>query len=177
MVKKKTGTIGPDAWTGGGKKESYDGLAGDDTILGMGGNDKLWGNEGLDVLDGGEGNDKIWGGAGHDRIIGGAGKDALWGGAETDAFIFTARGKFDLPGDVKISSEVDIIKDIDKEGDDMDDIQIIALDGSIDSFADIMKYADQDGKDVRIDFGKGDVLILANTKIGELTAELFMYEN
>jgi hypothetical protein len=148
MAKKKTGSEGPDSWTGGGKNEAYDGLAGDDTIGDMAGNDQLWGNEGLDVIDGGEGNDKIW------------------GGADTDAFIFTVGGEFGAAFSI----------DTDSESAAMDDIQIMALDGSIDSFADIFKLAKQDGADVRIDFGNGDVLILADTKKAELSAELFMYE-
>lgn len=170
MAKKKKGTELPDSFNGGNKNDSYDGLAGDDTIAGGAGNDKLWGGDGNDGILGMDGNDKIWGGAGFDRITGGAGKDTLWGGSETDAFIFTAGGKFG-PG-----SDVDIIKDIDTDGEDMDDIQIMSLDASIDSFADIMKHARQDGRDVRLDFGNGDVLILADTKKAELSAELFMYE-
>lgn len=170
MAKKKTGTELADSWVGGNKNDSYDGLAGQDAISGMGGNDKLWGGADNDGIIGGEGNDKIWGDAGFDIITGGAGKDTLWGGSETDAFIFTAGGRFG-PG-----SDVDIIKDIDTDGEDMDDIQIMSLDASIDSFEDIMKHAKQDGKDVRLDFGNGDVLILANTLKSELSAELFMYE-
>jgi Ca2+-binding RTX toxin-like protein len=170
MGKKKKGTELSDSWFGGNKNDKYDGLGGDDAITGMDGNDKLWGGDGNDAIQGTDGNDKIWGGAGFDRMTGGAGKDTLWGGTETDAFIFSAGGKFG-PG-----SDTDIIKDIDTEGDDMDDIQIMSLDGSIDSFADIMKHADQDGKDVRINFGNGDVLILEGVKKGDLSAELFMYE-
>ena len=170
MAKKKTGTELADGFTGGNKNDSYDGLAGQDTISGMGGNDKLWGGADNDGIIGGDGNDKIWGDGGFDFITGGTGKDTLWGGTETDAFIFTAGGQFG-PG-----SDTDIIKDIDTEGDDMDDIQVMSLDASIDSFDDVMKHAKQDGKDVRLDFGNGDVLILADTLKAELSAELFMYE-
>ena len=172
MAKKKTGSELSDGWTGGNKNDAYDGLGGDDAINGMGGNDKLWGGDGNDGIIGMEGNDKIWGNAGFDRITAGAGKDTIWGGAETDAFIFTVGGQFG-PG-----SDTDIIKDVDfdTESDEMDDIQIMALDASIDSFADILKEAKQDGKDVRIDFGNGDVLILEGMKKSDLSAELFMYE-
>lgn len=170
MAKKKKGTEFADSFTGSDRNDSYDGLAGDDAIVGNAGNDKLWGGDGNDGVMGMDGNDKLWGGAGHDRIIGYAGKDTLWGGTETDAFIFTAGGKFG-PG-----SDVDIIKDLDTDGDDMDDIYIMSLDATIDSFADVMKHAKQDGAHVRLDFGNGDVLILENTKKAELSAELFMYE-
>ena len=172
MAKKKIGTELADNFTGGDKKDVYNGLAGQDAIFGMGGNDKLKGGDDNDGIVGGEGNDKIWGDAGFDIITGGAGKDTLWGGTETDAFIFTVGGQFGAG----LGSDTDIIKDIDTEGDDMDDIQIMALDGSIDSFADILALAKQNGDDVKIDFGNGDILILADTKKAELTAELFMYE-
>lgn len=170
MAKKKTGTELADGFTGGNKNDSYDGLAGEDSIAGMGGNDKLWGGDGNDGIIGGVGNDKIWGGAGYDIITGDEGKDTLWGGSETDAFIFRVGGKFGGPG-----SDIDIIKDLDTDGDDMDDIQIMSLDGSITSFADVMKFASQAGDDVKLDFGNGDVLILENTTKAELSAELFMY--
>jgi Ca2+-binding RTX toxin-like protein len=171
MVKKKKGDELPNSFEGHKKKaDAYDGLAGDDAIMGWGGNDKLWGGDDNDTILGGEGNDKIWGDQGFDRISGDSGKDTLWGGSETDAFIFTAGGKFG-PG-----SDVDIIKDIDTKGEDMDDIQIMSLDASIDSYADVLKHAKQDGKDVRLDFGNGDVLILEGIKKAHLSAELFMYE-
>jgi Ca2+-binding RTX toxin-like protein len=170
MAKKKTGNELANTFQGGNKADAYDGLGGQDTILGMGGNDKLWGGDDNDGILGGDGNDKIWGGQGYDILTGGAGKDMLWGGTETDAFIFMAGGRY-APG-----SDVDIIKDIVTKGDQMDDIQIMSLDGSIDSYADIRKLARQDGSDVRIDFGFGDVLILENIKLKHLSAELFMYE-
>lgn len=170
MVKKKKGDNLANFFTGTDKADAYDGRGGDDAISGMAGNDKLWGGDGLDGIDGGEGNDRIWGDDGMDRITGGGGKDLLWGGADTDAFIFTAGTKF-FDG-----SDIDIIKDIDTRGADMDDIQIMSLDARIDSYADIFRLAKQDGKDVRIDFGYGDVLILENTKKAHLNAELFMYE-
>lgn len=172
MAKKKKGDDEPNSFEGGNKNDAYDGLGGQDTISGMGGKDKLWGGDDNDGIVGGEGNDKIWGGQGNDIINGGAGKDLLWGGTETDAFIFSQGGKFG-PG-----SDVDIIKDVDTKGEDMDDIQIMSMDFNnvIDSYADVLKHARQDGKDVRLDFGFGDVLILENTKMRHLSAELFMYE-
>jgi Ca2+-binding RTX toxin-like protein len=171
MAKKKKGTEESDSYNGSNKNNAYDGLGGHDTISGFGGNDKLWGGLGNDGILGGDGNDKIWGGQGFDIINGGAGKDVLSGGTETDAFIFLAGGGKFAPG-----SDVDIITDVDTSGEDMDDIQIMNLMNPIDSFDDIMKYAKQDGKDVRIDFKFGDVLILENTKKGELSPELFMFE-
>lgn len=172
MAKKKIGTELADNFTGGDKKDVYNGLAGQDAIFGMGGNDKLKGGDDNDGIVGGEGNDKIWGDAGFDIITGGAGKDTLWGGTETDTFIFQIGGKFSL------GSDIDIIKDIDTEGDDIDHISLLSIDftNQVTSFDDVMKYAKQDGKDVRIDFGNGDILILEKTLKSELSAELFMFE-
>ena len=170
MVKKKKGDELANIFQGKERADAYDGLAGDDSISGMGGNDKLWGGDGNDGILGGAGNDKIWGGQGFDRISGDGGKDTLWGGTETDAFIFTVGTKY-FNG-----SDKDIIKDIVTSGEQMDDIQIMSLDGRIDSYADIRKLAKQSGDDVLIDFGHGDVLILENIKVKHLSAELFMYE-
>lgn len=169
MAKKKKGTDGPDSFVGGNGADAYDGRDGQDSLIGGGGNDKLWGGGDNDSLFGGLNNDKLWGGAGFDRLSGDEGKDKLWGGAETDAFLFRQGGKY-APG-----SDIDIIKDLDTKGDDMDDIYIMSMDASIDSFQDIMKHAKQVGDDVRIDFGHGDVLILEHTAKGHLSAELFMF--
>lgn len=173
MAKKKKGTDEPDSFVGGNKNDSYSGLGGQDSISGMGGNDKLKGGEGNDSIIGGEGNDKIWGDVGYDYLWGGAGKDTLWGGSETDSFIFQIGGKFG------VGSDIDIIKDIDTEGDDIDHIQLMSIDFTdpVTSFADVMKHAKQDGKDVRIDFGDGDILILEKTQKSDLTADLFMFDS
>ena len=170
--KKKKGTEEADSFVGGNKNDNYSGLDGHDTIVGNGGNDKLFGDEGNDGIMGGDGKDKIKGGAGFDIITGDGGKDTLWGGTETDSFIFRTGGKFG------IGSDVDIIKDVDTEGVDIDHIQILSVDPGnlIDSFNDVLKHARQDGKDVELNFGHGDILILANTKKSELSAELFMFE-
>ena len=172
MAKWKKGGVGPDSFEGGDKNDLYKGMAGQDTISGMGGNDKLKGGTENDGILGGTGNDKIWGDAGYDTITGDEGKDTLWGGSETDSFIFRVGGKFGL------GSDIDIIKDVDTSGDDIDHIQIMSIDFTniIDSFEDVMKFAKQDGKDVRIDFGEGDVLILEHTTKSALTPDLFMYQ-
>jgi Ca2+-binding RTX toxin-like protein len=171
MTKTK-GTKGPDSFVGSEKSDTYYGLGGQDTIAGNGGNDKLKGGSGNDGILGGEGSDTIWGDAGYDILSGDAGKDTLTGGSETDSFIFRTGGKFG------VGSDVDIITDIDTAGADIDHIQIMSLDFTniIDSFADVMKHARQDGRDVRLDFGHGDVLILEDTKRNALSAELFMFE-
>lgn len=172
MPKWKTGGVGPDSYEGTKKNDFYKGMGGQDTITGKEGNDQLKGGGGNDAILGGDGNDKIWGDAGFDVISGDAGKDILWGGGGTDSFLFRVGGKFG------VGSDIDIIKDIDTSGKDIDHIEIMSLDFTniIDSFADVMKHAHQDGRDVRLDFGHGDVLILENTKKSALSAELFMFE-
>jgi Ca2+-binding RTX toxin-like protein len=171
MGKWKKGGNGPDSFEGSSKNDFYDGRGGQDTISGMGGNDNLRGGAGNDAILGGEKNDKIWGNAGYDIITGDAGKDTLWGGADTDSFIFRTGGQYG------VGSDVDIIKDIDTSGGDMDHIQIMSVDPTniIDSFDDVMRHAHQAGKDVRLDFGHGDILVLAHTRLSALSAELFMF--
>jgi Ca2+-binding RTX toxin-like protein len=172
MGKWKKGGSGPDSFEGSNRNDFYDGRGGPDTISGVGGNDNLKGGGGNDAILGGENNDKIWGAAGYDIISGDAGKDTLWGGADTDSFIFRTGGHFG------IGSDIDIIKDVDTSGKDMDHIQIMSVDPTnlIDSFGDVMKHAHQSGKDVRLGFGHGDILILSHTKMAALSAELFMFE-
>lgn len=173
MAKWKTGNADPNNFQGTNKNDFYKGLGGQDSIQGMGGNDHLKGGNGNDAIVGGKGNDKIWGDAGFDIISGDEGKDILWGGADTDSFIFRVGGKFG------VGSDIDIIKDVDTSGGDMDHIQIMSIDflNPITSFGDVMKFAKQSGHDVKIDFGHGDVLILADTKIADLSPGLFMFQD
>ncbi len=63
---------------------TFDGGAGNDTIIGGAGNDTIIGGAGNDTIIGGAGNDTIIGGAGNDTIIGGAGNDTIIGGAGND---------------------------------------------------------------------------------------------
>jgi Ca2+-binding RTX toxin-like protein len=172
MAKWKKGGPGPDSFAGTTKNDFYNGAGGQDTISGIDGNDQLKGGAGNDGILGGTGNDKIWGDDGYDVISGDEGKDTLWGGAATDSFLFRTGGKFG------IGSDVDIIKDLDTSGKDIDHIQIMSLDFTnlIDSFDDVMKHARQDGKHVRVDFGHGDVLILEHVRKSALTPDVFMFD-
>ena len=65
---------------------TFDGGAGNDTVLGGGGNDVLLGGAGNDRLDGGNGDDQLNGQAGNDVLIGGADNDVLTGEAGNDGF-------------------------------------------------------------------------------------------
>ena len=76
---------------------SYQGLAGNDTIISGVGNDRLWGNYGDDTITSGVGDDTLIGNvgndilngeAGNDRLDGGEGNDRLDGGEGNDTYIF-----------------------------------------------------------------------------------------
>src|SRR6185436_20435495 len=70
--------------TFGGGGASFDGTAGNDSILGGSGNDTIRGFAGNDTLDGWVGNDLIFGGDGLDFLLGGGGNDTIQGDAGRD---------------------------------------------------------------------------------------------
>ncbi len=81
------GGAGNDTIIGGAGNDTIIGGAGNDTIIGGAGNDTIIGGAGNDTIIGGAGNDTIIGGAGNDTIIGGAGNDTLRGGDDDDTLI------------------------------------------------------------------------------------------
>jgi Ca2+-binding RTX toxin-like protein len=111
---------------------TFNGTAGNDTILGTPGNDLLFGKAGNDTLDGGDGNDRLFGGKGNDSLIGSNGNDVLngsvgvdtlTGGAGADRFVFsdnpfsggepTQSGGFVLgrPDGIRFLNRPDIVTD------------------------------------------------------------------
>ena len=80
------GTAGNDSILGGSGNDTIRGFAGNDTLDGWVGNDLIFGGDGLDFLLGGGGNDTVQGDAGRDGIDGGTGNDSLFGGADDDDF-------------------------------------------------------------------------------------------
>lgn len=70
--------IGTDAW------DTFFGNAGDDSLVGNGGNDAMFGGDGNDTGDGGSGDDNLNGDAGDDSLLGGEGRDWLTGGTGAD---------------------------------------------------------------------------------------------
>lgn len=88
-----TGWAGFDYMMGSARAETFDGLAGNDTIFAGSGADKVIGGLGNDELHGGghddtlygnDGADRLYGDSGHDTLSGGAGDDVLAGGSGND---------------------------------------------------------------------------------------------
>ena len=117
---------------------------GDDKITGTKFKDKLFGKGGDDVIKGLAGNDTIRGDAGNDKLTGGDG---------ADTFVF---GK---------NSGKDTITDFDVK---KDVIEIAKGLNGIKKASDVLKHADQKGKDVVIDLGGGNKITLKDVKISEL---------
>jgi Ca2+-binding RTX toxin-like protein len=113
-----------------------------DVISGKKGNDKLFGLGGNDVLKGNGGKDKLDGGTGDDLLIGGGGKDK---------FIFASGYGNDVVRGYQAGTDVFDLKGTD-----------------VDNFAELRSMMSKAGKSVVIDFGDGDTLTIAKTKIKTL---------
>lgn len=152
------GGDGDDIVFGGFLADNLAGGAGNDLLVGLSGNDFLEGNSGDDTLIGGFGADDLIGGTGSDILFGGRGQDTFHfaEGDESDIIADFQRGRsnafFTIAGD-KISLDVD----------------------GINSFADLMAVASEDGRDTVFDFGDGDVLVLNATRLAALDADMFTF--
>lgn len=156
-IERVIGSKFNDTISGSAGDEYFLGDGGNDAIDGLGGNDFLNGQAGADTLNGGDGSDTVIGGNGNDRIAGGAGNDALTGGSGDDVFIF-ARG-----------DGIDTIMDF-KPGASIGDLlQLSGFGEAFDSFSEILGASTDNGVDTTIDFGGGDLLILKNVLVSQLS--------
>lgn len=131
-------------------------FSGWDELNGEDGNDLLFAGAGNDLLSGGAGRDRLFGGTGNDTLDGGEGNDILRGGEGEDTFVF---------GD---GSDRDRIFDFDVSED------TVALSISeVSSFDDVQSLAKDRGNSVLLNFGEGDILVLSNTSLDELSASNF----
>lgn len=121
-------------------------------IKGGDGADDVTTGSGVDNIDSGGGDDKIDAGSGKDIVQGGPGNDLLFGGGGADVFVFGA------------GSGADVIADFE---DGIDRIDLSSLGFS--NAGDVLKLARQSGKDVEIDFGNGDTLIIKNIDLSQLS--------
>ncbi len=134
---------------------------GRDKLFGGNGKDKLFGGDGNDLLEGGWGSDYLKGGNGNDILHGGAGRDRLEGGHGEDVFMFAT-------GDGK-----DVVRDFQASLFMHDRIDVSGL-TSVKGWADLKSnHMAQDGNNVVIDGGDGDVLVLRNTDIDSLLRSHF----
>lgn len=155
--------------------ENLIGSSFDDNLVGNAFANKIEGGDGRDLINGEDGNDELRGGAGKDRMFGGfdqdqlfgdAGKDSLDGGGNDD----TLTGGADRDTFVA-SSGVDLFTDFKAgTGGDYFDVRSLAFS----THQDIFNLLSQNGANVEIDFGGGDMAILANVQVGQLTAGNFL---
>jgi Ca2+-binding RTX toxin-like protein len=130
------------------------------SITGSASDNRIVGNLGADTLSGGDGADRLEGRGGADVLSGGTGADRLTGGADADRFVFATGFGADLVADFTANSDV---------------IDLTGL-GVVASFADLVaNFIRQDGKNVVIDAGDGDVLTLANVSLTTLDAADFLF--
>lgn len=153
------GDAGVNIFRGGDVDELFFGLGGKDTINAADGRDTIYGGDQRDGLHGQDGDDRMFGGADNDTIDGGDGEDRYHGGQGADTFVFTADGEEDRINDFE-------------DGVDVIDVSAFALAGG---FADIQAGATQDGDDVYIDLGGGDVIKLNDTLLSEVTEDDFIF--
>ncbi len=139
----------------------------DDSIAGGLGADILFGLGGDDTIHGNSGDDAIFGGGGDDRIYGGKGDDLLRGGSGSDTFFFKEGDGSDTVMDLQTGYSGFFIS---IAGDNIE----LDIDG-VESFEDLMSYADQIGTRSVFDFGDGDVLILSATRLAALDQDMFTF--
>lgn len=171
---RKNGSNGDDIFEGSDLNDTYNGRGGNDNILGRWGNDRLSGGPGFDAVFGSGGDDRLSGGPGDDKLSGEGGRDVLTGGSGLDIFYYTANGNF-LPG---AGHGIDIITDFDPRGRDGDIITMLINYGfGVSNFAQLRAGMQQINGDVVMNFGGDldpDILVLRDTRIGELSADNFL---
>lgn len=153
------GTAGDDVLYGGTGDETLSAKGGNDYLYGDVGNDLLKGDDGQDVLQGGEGADVLRAGKGEDVLDGGAGDDLIFGGTGSSLIVGGIGNDT-----IRTRSGSDLI--LFNRGDGMD---TVIADGAGDntlSFGGGIRYSDltlsRDGKDLIVDAGGGDGLVLRN---------------
>jgi len=167
---RMSGGAGNDRVKGGDGADVLYGADGADLLTGNAGNDTLNGGNGRDTLDGGTGRDRLNGGAENDRLSGhsgrdildgGAGRDILTGGTGDDVFVFSD-GR-DVVTDFDVGARMEVV-----------DLRGVA---AITSFADLQAdgHLRQSGSHAVVDDLAGNVMILMNVDMNDLTASDFLF--
>lgn len=172
------GGSGNDEMYGGAGDDLMEGAAGSDLMYGGDGIDNMLGGGGNDTLVSGDGNDQLRGGSGHDLLIAeagdnrlfgdrgddtlgtGLGNDTLTGGAGADTFVLVAGGLASRITDFKVS-----------DGDTLLIDSLLAVD-----VATAMGFAAQSGTQVVFDFGNDQTLMVANTTLELIEAQLGIWD-
>ncbi|MBL0374468.1 hypothetical protein JJB09_20860 [Rhizobium sp. KVB221] len=119
------------------------------------GDDDIKGSKGADWLDGMGGEDRLVGDKGDDFLDGGVGNDLLIGGHGSDSFVFKVGGGTDFVKDFNLGNK----------GSDF-----IAVDADLIEFA----HWQQDGKNLVIDFGGEDKLILKHVDAEDFSSNFIV---
>jgi Ca2+-binding RTX toxin-like protein len=114
-----------------------------ETLTGTKFADKLWGKGG---------NDKLLGQGGDDKLDGGKGNDTLTGGTGKDTFVFSKGDGKDVITDFNVKQDI---------------LSIAKGTNGIKTVKDVLKNADQKGKDVIIDLGHGNKITLKDVKLAD----------
>lgn len=154
------GAAGDDSLRGNAGVDTLKGGGGDDNIKGGGGGDVIRGNGGSDIIKAGGGDDNVKGGGGNDVITGGGGADRLNGGGGADTLKGNG-GDDTLKGNggedvfqFRTSDRNDTIADF-RQGQDKIQIQ-----NGVRAFEEL--DIEQDGRDVLIGFGAGQVRVITD---------------
>jgi len=167
------GGDGTDFSFGGRGNDLFIGGAGNDIGFGGRGRDYLDGGTGDDLLLGGRGSDTVMGGAGDDLIFGGSGQDVLSGGAGDD-LIFGGRGSDTFTFSTGDGSDVVFGFSASRRSFIPGDELRLNVDG-IDSYDDLLGAATQTWGGVLFDFGNGDEVFLAGTRLAALDEDQFTF--
>lgn len=165
----KNGSNEDDIYVGNTRNNTYNGRGGNDSLLGDWGNDRLDGGRGFDYVMGQGGNDRLRGGPGDDTIAGDVGRDIMTGGSGLDNFLYTANGPFLFGG-----HGFDTITDFDPRGRDGDLVTLMINSAfGVFNFQQLRAGMQQINGDTVMNFGNGDVLVLQDVRINELSADNF----
>jgi Ca2+-binding RTX toxin-like protein len=170
FIFRQNGSNEDDIFVGTSANETYNGRGGNDNLMGNWGNDRLNGGAGFDYVMGEGGNDRLFGGPSDDHIAGDVGRDIMTGGSGLDNFLYTANGPFLFGG-----HGFDTITDFDPRGRDGDLITLMINSAfGVTTFRQLRAGMQQDNGNTFMDFGNGDVLLLLDVRIAELSAQNFV---
>jgi Ca2+-binding RTX toxin-like protein len=177
---------------------SFQGVAGDDTITGNGSTQILYNSAtagvsvnlstGMATGDASVGTDTITGGVNsvfgsnfNDALIGSSGNDLLNGGNGGDDTLAGGGGNDSLTGGAGADTfvyadggEADFVGDFNHGQNDR--IDLTGVNG-IYSLADVQSHASQQGLNTLIDFGSGNTITLQNVALATLVASDFVFNN
>jgi Ca2+-binding RTX toxin-like protein len=157
---KLRGGIDNDRLYGGGGtgRDDLRGEIGNDLIYGGAGNDLIYGNSGSDTIYGGTDNDLIFGGSDSDTIYGNDGSDNIKGGTGADRFVFSEGDDRDLIRDFENNTDTLVFDQVD----------------GVTDVTSALSFATDRADGVHFNFGDGDIVIVRNLTINDITDDLMI---